>query len=320
MMAHFLRENNAALEAIDVVTGKMRMVVPADAAPQPSCLRLSPDGKWLSYLSVFKMKGETASETYYDLAIVPASGGKPVVLASDLQVPDDDYFEDTYRWIPGTSRIAYRKDKKLWLADAVAPGKPPRQLGSSLGNLEEAPLLLTGEGKAILVGQEAQGEKTYYSVPPKALALVPLDGTSPKTFSSVGVPIRAERDMLWQAEAGSFAIAQNDEATGDRSILHIDAHRGTVATLWKGRGRFDAAGAASGGGIVARYESLDTPPDFYRFDSRFASKQRLTHIEPRLDGVAVGPIEIFSSPVPGFDGRLQAVQSAIFLQIGRAHV
>ncbi|PYQ37335.1 MAG: hypothetical protein DMF54_07695 [Acidobacteria bacterium] len=317
MMAHFLRENNAALAAIDIATGKMRMVVPADATPLPSCLRLSPDSKRLSYLSVFKMKGETASETYYDLAVVPVSGGKPVVLASDLQVPDNEYFEDTYRWIPGTSRIAYRKDKKLWLADAAAPGKPPRQLGSSLGDLEEAPLLLTADGKAILVGQEAPGEKTYYSVPPKALALVPLDGTAPKTFSSVGVPIRADRDMLWQLEAGSFAIVQNDETTGDRSILKIDARSGAVAALWKGRGRFDAAGAASGGGIVARYESLDTPPDFYRFDSHFASKQQLTHVEPRLDGIAVGPIEIFSSPVPGFDGRLQAVQSAIFLPPGK---
>jgi len=316
MMAHFLRENNATLAAVDVATGRTRVVVPSDADPRPSCLRLSPDGKWLSYLSVFKMKGETASETYYDLAVVPVSGGKPAVVAADLQVPDNEYFEDTYRWIPGTTRIVYRKDKKLWLADAAAPGKAPARLGSSLGNLEEAPLLLTADGKAVLVGQEAEGEKTYYSVPPKALALVPLDGTSPKTFSSVGVPIPADRDTLWQPQPGKFAIVRNDEDTGDRSIVGVDAKSGQTETIWKGRGRFDAAGSARSG-IVARYETLDSAPDFFWFDGRFASKQRLTHVEPRLDGVAVGPMEIFRSDVPGYDGRLQSVQSAIFLPPGR---
>ena len=316
MMAHFLRENNATLAAVDVETGKVRVVVPADAEPRPSCLRLSPDGKWVSYLSVFKMKGETASETYYDLAIAPASGGKPVLLAADLQVPGNDYFEDTYRWLPGSAQIVFLKDKKLWIADVAAPGKPPRPLGASLGKLEEAPLLLTSDGKSVLVGQEADGEKIYYHVPPKALALVPLDGSAPKVFPVVGTPVASGRDTLWQPDPARFTIIVNDEKTGDRSAVGVDSRTGAATTLWKGRGRFDATGAATDGGIVARYESLDTPPDFYRFDPRFASKQRLTHVEPRLDGVAVGPMEIFDSSVPGFDGRLQPVQTAVFFPPG----
>ena len=315
MMEHFMRENAATIAAIDLATGKSRILVPSTATPTPSVLRLSPDGKWVSYLSVFKMKGETTSEVFYDLAVVPAAGGIPRVVAADVQCPEGDYFESTYRWIPGSTRIVFRKENGLWIVDAAAPGKP-RQLAASLGKLEEAPFLLTADGRAILVGQEAEGEKTYYSVPPKALALVPLDGSAPKTFATVGAPIAADRDALWQPHADRFALVANDDETGERSVVSVDAKSGTTTTLWKGRGRIDPAGATPAG-IVARFESLDVPPDLYLFPATFASKQRLTHVEPRLDSFRVGPSEMFHSKVPGYDGRLQDVLSAVFLPAGR---
>ncbi|HEY7114353.1 MAG TPA: prolyl oligopeptidase family serine peptidase [Thermoanaerobaculia bacterium] len=315
MMQHFIRENAATIAAIDLTSGKSRVVASAEGDLKPSCARLSPDGKWVSFLTVFKMKGETASETYYDLGVVPAAGGTPVVLAADLRVPENDYFESTYRWIPGSTRIAFWKDKKIWLVDAAAPG-PPKALGESLGKIDEAPLLVTADGKGLLVGLEDEGQKTYYSVPPKALAIVPLDGSAAATIPTVGTPIAANGDTLWQPDPGRFAVVANDDATGERSVLGVNIRGGASTTLWKGRGRFDAAGAAPGG-VVARFESLDVPPDFYLFDSTFASKKRLTHVEPRLDAVAVGPSEMYSSPIPGFDGRLQNVLTAVFLPPGK---
>jgi len=315
MMEHFLRENVATIAALDVASGKSRIVASADGDVKPSCARLSPDGKWVSFLTVFKMKGETASETFYDLAVVPAAGGKPVVLAADLEVPQNDYFESSYRWIPGTTRIAYWKEKKIWLVDAAAPGKA-KPIAESLGKIDEAPLLLTADGKSLLVGLQDEGEKTYYSLPPKALALVPLDGSAPTTIPTVGAPIEADRDTLWQPEPGRFAVVANDDVTGERSVLGVSVRGGAPTTLWKGRGRFEAAGAAPGG-VVARFESLDVPPDFYLFDSSFASKKRLTRVEPRLDTIAVGPAEMYSSPIPGFDGRLQSVLTGVFLPPGK---
>jgi dipeptidyl aminopeptidase/acylaminoacyl peptidase len=315
MVEHFVRENAATIAAIDVVSGKSRIVASAEGSLKPSCARLSPDGKWVSFLTVFKMKGETASETYYDLAVVPSAGGSAVVLAADLEVPQYDYFESTYRWIPGSTRVAFWKDKKLWWVDAAAPGSP-KPLGESLGKIDEAPLLVTADGKGLLVGLADEGQKTYYSVPPKALAIVPLDGSAPTTIATVGTPIAADRDTLWQPDSGRLAVVANDDATGERSVLGVNVRGGAPTTLWKGRGRFDAAGAAAGG-VVARFESLDVPPDFYLFDASFASKKRITHVEPRLDTVAVGPSEMYSSPVPGFDGRLQSVLTAVFLPAGK---
>lgn len=314
MMEHFVRENAAAIAAIDVATGKSRVLVPSTANPTPSVLRLSPDGKWVSYLSVFRMKGETSSEVFYDLAVVPAAGGTPRVIAADVQVPEADYFESTYRWLAGSNRVVVWKDKGLWIYDVAGGGKP-RRLAESLGKLEETPLLLTPDGHAVLVGLEAEGEKTYYFVPPKALALVPLDGSAPKTFTTVGVPLAANRDTLWAPAPDRFALVVEDQESGERSVVSVDAKTGAATTLWKGHGRIDAAGAAPGG-IVARYESLDVAPDLYLFPPTFASRQRLTRVEPRFDGVAVGPMEMFSSTIPGFDGRLQSVQSAMFFPPG----
>lgn len=316
LQALLISENNATLAAINIATGKVRVIVPDVSEPRPSSMRLSPDGKWVSYLSVFELKDATSTITYYDLAVAPASGGKPTVVAADIEVGDDDYFESTYRWRPGTTQIVFLKQKKLWMADAANPAAAPRQFGAALGNLTDTPILLNSDGSAALVGIAAKGEKTYYSVQPKSLALVPLDGSAPRTFATVGEPIRADRDTLWQTGAERFALVVNDEKTGDRSVVNVDANSGATSVPWKGRGRFDAVGA-HGGGVVARYESLDTPPDFYTFAPDFASKRRLSHVEPRLDSVRIGAMEMFESLVPGFDGHLQSVQTAVFLPPGK---
>ena len=314
---HFIRENNATLAAIDVATGKVRIVVHADAEPRPSCLRLSPDGKWVSYLSVFKTKGETSSTGYYDLAVAPASGGVPVLIAADLQVPEREYFENTYRWLPGSKKIIFFKDEKLWIADITAPDTPPRQIGGSLGKLEETPIAVMADGRGVLVCKQAEEDKTLASSRPKALAIVPIDGSEVKTFSSVGEVVMTDRDNVWQPESNRFVIVAKDEATSYCSIVSVNSRNGTTSILWKGRGRVSPVGLAQGGGIVARFESVDTPPDFYRFDRRFVSKRRLTHIEPRLDGVMVGTMEIFESEIPDFDGRQQRVQTAVIMPFGK---
>ena len=318
MMKHFLRENNATLAAIDVASGRMRVVVPAETEPRPSCLRLSPDGKWVSYLSVFKTKGETSSGTYYDLAVAPAAGGPVRVLAADVEVNEDgEYFETTYRWLSG-SRIVFLKTKKLWIADVEGSSKEPRPLGADLGNLTDEPLFLTADGKSVIVGLEALGKKTYYHVPPRALARVPLDGSAPKTYSFTGTPLRGDASSLWQPDPGHFFVLLRDAKTAERSVVRVDLASGQTQSVWKGRGRFDGAGAGPGGrSWVARYESTETSPDYFRFDERFAKRERVSHAEPRLDGVRVGPMQAFVTTVPAYDGKLVEVQTAAFLPADR---
>ena len=109
----------------------------------------------------------------------------------------------------------------------------------------------------------------------------------------------------------------NDDETGERSIAGVDPKRAPTNTLWKGRGRFDAAGAGGAGGVVARYESLDSPPDFYLFEPTFASKTAMTHVEPRLEASRVGPSRCFRLIRSRATTAAPDVLSAVFLPPGQ---
>src|SRR5207249_254534 len=121
MIEHFLRENLATIAAVDVGTGAVRPIVIGDTKTQPSVLRLSASGRWVTYLSVFKFHGATNQESSIDLAIVPASGGTPRLLAEDLPLLND-YHGLNYSWHPTDDRLVYIKDDKLWLVDVGHDG------------------------------------------------------------------------------------------------------------------------------------------------------------------------------------------------------
>src|SRR5258708_4736674 len=83
MTNFYLRENNAAVGAIDVASGKIRVVAAADATPRPSVLRVSPSGRWVAYLSVFHKPRALDTVSFHDLAVVPSSGGAVRLIAPE---------------------------------------------------------------------------------------------------------------------------------------------------------------------------------------------------------------------------------------------
>lgn len=108
----FLRVHNATLGAINMKTGAVRIVVPAETTPRPAIPRLSPSGKWVSYLSVFSPRDPHSEEIIYDLAVAPSSGGPIHILASRLPVPNNTWGW-TYRWHPSRDLLVYLKDRRL---------------------------------------------------------------------------------------------------------------------------------------------------------------------------------------------------------------
>ncbi|MBC7898071.1 MAG: PD40 domain-containing protein, partial [Cytophagaceae bacterium] len=145
------RENNAAIGAVDVRSGTVRIVAPATAAPRPSVMRLSASGRWISYLSVFKDHGITNQVSTVDLAVVPVGGGAPKVVASDLPLLSD-YHGRNYTWHPTEDALVYLKDGQLWhvAMSASGPGTP-RRLGESLGTLAPSLHWFTRDGKGVVV-------------------------------------------------------------------------------------------------------------------------------------------------------------------------
>ena len=68
--------------------------------------------------------------------------------------------------------------------------------------------------------------------------------------------------------------------------------------------------------LVGTLQSMARPPDLYRFGVDFSSRDRLSTIEPRLEGQAIGTAESFETVVPLHDGRLKAVRTAVLLPPG----
>src|SRR5205814_1420406 len=141
---------------IDVASGETRVIVLFDASDRPSLLRLSPDGKWISYVTVVHAKNAEASTFYEDLIVVPAAGGKPVATFRDLIVPEDTASTAILRWTSDSRHVVFLKDHDLWIAPLDGA---PKRLAQSLGRLNGQQLLLTADGKAAVVGIDR--EKTF---------------------------------------------------------------------------------------------------------------------------------------------------------------
>jgi dipeptidyl aminopeptidase/acylaminoacyl peptidase len=325
LLPHYMRENNAALGAIDAATGKVRVVAPADATPFPSVLRLSPSGKWLSYLSVFHKPGSLDTTSFHDLALIPAAGGTPRVLDADIQVTVYDYHLGEYVWHPTRDQITWWKAGKLFTLDLTKSGEAPRQLGESLGPLAMAPMLMTRDGSAVVVGIKPFDQHDYRDPYPTALAVVPLDGSAPKTialpektvFQQVISSATVGAWQAWQPQPDTLTVIVREAATAQDMALRIDIATGRATTLWKGLGRLRIAGSPeSHDGLIASFEDISTPANLYRFTSDLAQKTRLTDVEPRLANVVVGSAETFETIVPQYDGSLTTLATGVLLPPG----
>lgn len=320
----FFRENNAALSAIDVRSGVARVIVSATAEPRPSVLRLSASGKWLSYLSVFKDHGITNQTSTIDLAVVPASGGTPRVVATELSLLND-YHGKNYSWHPTGDQLVYLKDGHLWLVTVGADGPAPaRRLGESLGPLAPTHHWFTRDGKAVVVGTDPLDEKNYADPRPRGLAVVPLDGGAPTRISidtrwSFEDLIKAEPRTVWQPDGSSITTILTEVATGERAAVRFSTRNGEAHVLWTGRARIanlTGGGDTTQSAVYGLYQDVRTPPNVYRFPADFANMERVSHADDRLDSVAVGTADVFETTIPGYNGALVKARTAVLLPPG----
>ncbi|WP_162314153.1 S9 family peptidase [Pseudoxanthomonas yeongjuensis] len=322
MQAHYMRENNATLAAVDVATGAVRVVVPADSTPAPSVLQVSPSGKWLAYLSVFHKPASLQTVTLHDIALVSAQGGPPRMVAPGHRVTEGDYFLNAYAWHSSKDQLFWTEEGKLWTYDASDVAAAPRQLAPGLADVTRQPITVTRDGKAVIVGVKPLDLHDYRDPYPQALALVPLDGGAarivdlPKDLVFLKL-LTQQGSTAWQPQADSVTVQARDPATAQTVIVRIDLRSGAYATLWKGLGRIQLAGASGDhGSFFAAYEDLNTPVDYYRFNAAFSNKRRVSELEPRLAGMRFGPVETFETAVPQYDGSVTNVTTAVLLPPG----
>lgn len=316
-----LRENNAAIGAIRVDDGSVRTVVAADAVPRPSVLQVSPSGRWVSYLSVFRPALEKGSEMVHDLAVMPASGGEVTVLASAFKVPDHDYYLGSYVWHPTRDQLFWVQDGGLWTVELGEAVGEPRRLGEALGEFTIEPLKVTRDGGAVIAGVDPWDLRDYRDPHPRALAVVPLDGGAPRV---VALPdgvvfehvVCRDFSTAWEPVPGTVTILAKELSSAQAVMARIEVAGGAVSTVWKGLAKLRIAGAsADHQSLIGSFEDHSTPADLHTFyaDGR---RTRVTTIEPRLDGVGFGAVETFETPVPQGDGTLTAATTAVLLPAG----
>jgi dipeptidyl aminopeptidase/acylaminoacyl peptidase len=158
---------------------------------------------------------------------------------------------------------------------------------------------------------------------PQALALIPLDRTSPKIVSLPdGMLFQAavKQDAsttLWEPEPHGMTIVAREVATTEDALVRIDLQTGATTTMWKGLARVRFAGApADHRFVVASFEDLNNAANLYRFDARFSNRVRLSDVEPRLNEIHFGPAETFETVAPQYDGTMTKVTTAVLLPPG----
>lgn len=321
--AHFMRENNAAIVAIDATTGTVRTLAAANSVPPPNVLQLSPSGKWVSYLSVFHKPDSLGSKSLHDIVVVPAEGGTPRVIATDVSVGEGNYYLDSYSWHGSRDQLFWMKDSRLWTVDLSHPSAQPRQLATQLTDVTRQPLVVTRDGSAVIVGVHPLDMRDYRDPYPQALAVVDLKGAEPKIvplpqgFVFGGV-VKQSATVAWQPQASAVNVYGRESATARSQIVRLDPGTGESRVLWSGLAKLRPWGApADHGSLIAAYEDVNTPVDYYRFDTAFSSKRRLTQIEPRLAGIRFGTAETFETEVPQHDGSMIKVTTAVLLPPGK---
>jgi acetyl esterase/lipase len=320
--AILMTENNATLAAIDTASGAMRVVVPNDADPHPSVLRLSPTGRWLAYLSVFRMPAAGQTASFHDLAVVPANGGAIRVIEPDLPVTENESQLDAFIWHPNRDQLFWVKGERLWTLDLSDPSARPEPLAPQLKGVASRPLVLTRDGAALIAGVRPIDLRDYRDPYPQGLALVPIaDDASrvidfPQGFVFEDV-VTQRTSIAWQPQKGALTVLGRDAATAEMTAVRLHFDSGRARPLWKGLARLQPVGAtADHSRLIAAFEDLNTPVNFYAFDSKVERKARMSSIEPRLAGMRFGPVEIFETTVPQYDGSTAKVTTAVMLPAG----
>ena len=324
MTDHYAREHLVAVKAVDVRTGATRVLVPQDAEFPAGTLRRSASGRWLGYLSTFRPESDTTQSTVMDVAVVPASGGDPIPVVRNVPLTRYDYFGVSYVWHPSDDRLMYLDGKRMHLLD-LRSGSPaaPVPLAHGPGDVAPTVFAFTRDGEAAVMGVDVVDDQGYGDPRPRAIAVVPLDGGPPGTFAidderwTYDQLLKADERTAWQPDGASISVLVTERATGDKAVLRHDPASGSTRVLWKARARL--VNLTSGGShnfIVGQYEDMRTPPDIFRFDAEFATRERISHIDPRLDDVQVGTAETFGTTVPLHDGTLATVKTAVLLPSG----
>jgi dipeptidyl aminopeptidase/acylaminoacyl peptidase len=317
-----LEEESSNLTAIDVQTGTVRVLVAHNADPAPGFLKISPTGKWLSYLAN-PLPLENPRYTSVDLAITSAvSRDKITTIEKDL-VNKNLGFE-RYVWHPMEDMLVYVKEGCLYSAEIEGDNSPIVKQIYANPNIEliEEPLLFTQDGTAVAV--TANSRQDSGRATPQAIFIIPLkkDGQVKEIILEDRwryiETVQANPGQIWQPEEGTVTMLLDEVRTGEAAIVRFALEGAShYDVLWKGVAKLsNFVSGKDSKDIFFEYENFGTPPNIYRASSDFSRFDRISTLDERYEDLKFSTAEVFETTVPLYNGELKKVRTAVLLPKG----
>ncbi|MGD8778392.1 MAG: prolyl oligopeptidase family serine peptidase [Ignavibacteria bacterium] len=311
----FINMNNVTLASINIETGELDVIVKADELPRPSYLRLSASGKWLSYLSIYRFKDILIQQLYFDLVVLPSSGGDAKVIVSDLKVssPSKLYYSKNYRWHPTEDKLVYFKDGELWVVDFTnGLESVPVQIGKDVENIQESPLLYTPDGTEIMIRMQGSDTLAFVSLNGKKTRLV-----SPGKEYSYRDVITTDDNTLWSPKKNCIAI-QGSKGNKEGALIYLDTKSGSTEIVYTyGSNNSFITAIPEQESILVNMKDAYTPSNLYLLNTKTYKKEQLTEIDTRLRDVKFGNVEKFETEITRYDGERIKVNTAVLLPPGK---
>src|SRR5581483_12526760 len=89
---------------------------------------------------------------------------------------------NSWAWHPSRDQFFWIQDHRLWTVDLASHQHATQRLAPTLDDITLGPLAFSRDGKFVVVGIHPFQVDDFHNAYPAALAIIPLDGSAPRTF------------------------------------------------------------------------------------------------------------------------------------------
>jgi dipeptidyl aminopeptidase/acylaminoacyl peptidase len=312
----------AAVEEIDIKSGRRRVLVSGVGKEQPYAFQLSPSQRWVAYVTA-----SSSDASCYELFVAPTTAhGAPQSLGRVAKIVYNDqsythFYSSVFHWSPTQDLLTFVAQEKLRVAELSVNGLIQiRSLNNALGRLS-LPSVPGGNGWQDQVAVTSDGKLGVARLAESgalAFAVLPLDGsaahrvaiTRPLKFVCL---IYRDASTLWQPDPGYFVLIGSDPITNRQVALRVSLVDGASNELYETESTFSPLTGVQGRAVLGVYTDATTPPDIYQFDAEIKHRRQLTHVQPELDRLLPPKRVLITTEVPSYDGAMRSLKTAVLL-------
>lgn len=309
-----------ALVAVNMANGSIESILPAGDRPEFLSAKVSAPGGFLACEQSLRAVFDGGLKVLLDLSIVRLVDRKIVHrvegIELDVNIDPNSPTLAAMAWHPTQDRFAYLHAGTLIQVDLTR--ETPSVYESSLGEdgARADRIRFTPDGTTLLVSVLAAASSAEDPFLSKVLAIPTGDGSIRELATPAGVKLRgvvsANWRTAWQPEPAALLASGTDASSGETVFVRLPCDGSPARWIRKIEGSLWVVSALDSGRAVALVENATTAPDYFLLGSDLSPGMRLSHAEPLLDGVPIGPVESFSTEIES-NGERRTVHAVVAL-------